>query len=203
MQEAVKITLENFDMNKLITLRDNFITDNSKDVKIDDIMFAWKNIKRPFNVIRIDKLLYDIEVSEKIEQGVFEYALVMMVLNNLDRSIIAAIYDDKLQDILLNLDPNSYLKNKMLKSALQQKIINPHLIAFLSPDQLHPESWSDVVDKIRYREDVEKNMATTDMYKCKKCGDRKCKVCELQMRGADEPTSKIVTCLTCYNTFIS
>jgi len=134
--------------------------------------------------------------------GIFEYALVMATLNNFDKNIIPAIYNDKLDDILLNLNVNSYLKNKSLYNALNSGVINPNLVAFMAPDQMHPESWAVIINKIKYKEDKENTMATTDMYRCRKCGERRCKVTELQMRSADEPTSKVITCLVCYTTFI-
>ena len=52
------------------------------------------------------------------------------------------------------------------------------------------------------REDKENNIATTDTYKCKKCGERKSKITQLQIRCADEPVSTFITCVVCYNTFV-
>ena len=55
--------------------------------------------------------------------------------------------------------------------------------------------------KIKFREDTENNMATTDLYKCYKCGERKATSYQMQVRSADEPMTIFVTCLVCYNTF--
>jgi DNA-directed RNA polymerase subunit M/transcription elongation factor TFIIS len=191
-----KINLDNYGLSK------DFITDNSKDINRAHIVFALDNINRAYNIIKINDVIIDIKKSIAIEMGIFEYALVMATLNNFDKNIIPAIYNDKLDDILLNLNVNSYLKNKSLYNALNSGVINPNLVAFMAPDQMHPESWSVIINKIKYKEDKENTMATTDMYRCRKCGERRCKVTELQMRSADEPTSKVITCLVCYTTFI-
>ena len=44
-------------------------------------------------------------------------------------------------------------------------------------------------------------MSYTDLYKCYKCKERKCKVIQLQTRSADEPMTNFITCLVCFNTF--
>uniref|UniRef100_A0A0C9S597 Transcription elongation factor n=1 Tax=Wollemia nobilis TaxID=56998 RepID=A0A0C9S597_9CONI len=41
--------------------------------------------------------------------------------------------------------------------------------------------------------------ATTDEFKCGKCGQRKCTYYQLQTRSADEPMTTFVTCVNCNN----
>jgi transcription elongation factor S-II len=41
----------------------------------------------------------------------------------------------------------------------------------------------------------------TQLFKCERCGKRDCTFYELQVRGADEPTTKYITCLNCKNTW--
>lgn len=196
------MNIENFDPNAASLLKKHFLTENSKDINNNDIMFANSTLKRSLNVVKINEVLFDIQKSIGIEKGIFEYSLIQVTLNNLNRDLIQAIYVDKLEDILLNLDEGSYIKNKTFRSAVLQNKLNPQLIAFLSPDQLHPESWSHIINKRKYKQDAEDNMAVTDQYICSKCGEKKTKVNELQLRGADESTSIFVTCLVCYNTEI-
>ena len=39
----------------------------------------------------------------------------------------------------------------------------------------------------------------TDIFRCRKCGNRKCIYYEVQTRSADEPMTQFITCLTCNN----
>lgn len=39
--------------------------------------------------------------------------------------------------------------------------------------------------------------ATTDLYICRKCKERKCSYYELQTRSADEPMTKFIKCCNC------
>lgn len=191
--------IKHFDQNKLLSLDSNFITDNSKDIPAEFLKFT-SNIDRADYIIKLSKLI-DINKAIDIEMSIYEYSLIHAMLHNVDKTLIPAIYDDKFTDITMNLDSKSRLGNKTLYSSVIGGIINPKFIAFLSPDQLHPESWAPILNKRKFREKIEDNMLTTDIYKCYKCGERKCKVMEMQMRSADEPATHIVTCLVCYNTF--
>jgi transcription elongation factor S-II len=191
-----------FDTSRANELKRNFLTENSKDINDLDILYAIDQINRGETAIQINNLLHDIYKSIGIEMGLFEYALIQATLSHLDKKIIPAIYYDKLDDILINLDETSHIKNKTFKPALISGALNPNLVAFMAPEQLHPESWAPIINKIKFKETQENSMATTDLYKCHKCGERRCKVNELQMRGADEATSKVITCLVCYHTFI-
>lgn len=192
-----------FNPTTLITLKNEFITENSKDINNRDILYAYKTIERPKAVIKLNNLLKDIKTAERIEQGIFEFALVMMMMYNLDKYSISGLYYDKLSDLLINLDPNSYVHNNVLRSSLDKKKLNPQLIAFLSPDQLHPESFAAIISKIRFRENAEDNMAVSDAHECPNCHERKSKVSSLQLRGADEPETKFITCLVCLTTEIT
>ena len=194
------IDINNFDSSKLTFFRSNFITENSKDVCVDAIMYASINISRGQYVIKLCKLLSDINYAIQIERGIYEYALIHASLKNIEKELIPAIYDDKFTDIYMNLDLDSPLKNKTLRPSLFQGTIKPILIAFLSAPQIHPESWLPILNKRKYKETTEKNMASTDRYPCPKCGERKAQVTELQLRSADEPCTTFITCLVCYNT---
>jgi len=43
------------------------------------------------------------------------------------------------------------------------------------------------------------NVATTDMFRCGKCGQRKCTYYQMQTRSADEPMTTFVRCTVCPN----
>lgn len=194
--------IEDFDLNKILLLKSNFITENSRDITNNMILYATSCIDRSQYVIKLANLINDINIAIQIEASIFEFSLIHATINNIDKQLIYGIYDDKFTDIYMNLDQTSRLNNKTLKQSILQNIINPKLIAFLSPDQTHPENWAPILNKVKFRETTENNMATTDLYKCYKCGERKAKVTELQLRCADEACSRFITCLVCYNTFI-
>jgi len=196
------VDINMFDYTKLNFLRTKFITESSKDVPDDYILYAQKVINRGEYVIKLSNLLNDIHIAIDIENSLFEYSLIQSIINNIDKNFILATYDDKFKDIYDNLDQNSRFNNKTLFPAVVNRVINPKLLAFLSPNQMHPDSFTEILNKIKIKEDATNNMATTDIYKCGKCGERKSQVRQMQMRCADEPANLFITCLVCYNTYI-
>lgn len=196
------VSVEDFEPDKISNTKSEFITENSKDIPDSLIAHAISNIDRPKIVVELSNLLADIDIASSVEASIYEFALIYASINSIEPTLINGIYDDRYTDIYMNLDQTSRLKNKTLSSLLVQKIIDPRIIAFLSPEQMHPENWAPVLDKIKFRENAENNMCTTDIYRCAKCGERKARITELQLRGADEPVTRFITCMVCYNTFL-
>ncbi len=180
----------------------NFITENSKDLDKKFIMFAEKNIDRPKYIIEFSNILNNIKKAISLEKGIFEFSLIHTFMNNLQQKFVVSVYLDKLDEIKNNINGNDKINNQTLKQSILHGEIRPELVSFLSPQQMHPKRWAEVMSIKKYREDKENNIAITDLYKCRKCGERKSKVSQMQIRCADEPTSTFVTCLVCYNTFV-
>ena len=69
----------------------------------------------------------------------------------------------------------------------------------MSPDEMFPDRWKIITDRRNLVEYKKANMATTDIFKCYKCGKKKCSVSQAQTRSADEPMTTFVQCLICDN----
>jgi DNA-directed RNA polymerase subunit M/transcription elongation factor TFIIS len=204
LQIIKNLSLNNFNSNIFKpNINDfNFITGNSEDISNKLLIYAINNINRYQTIYSLADILKSINHAKEIEKGIFEFALIHTMLHGLEDNNVVPVYLDKFNEIHQNLDENNRLNNKTLKNNILNNHIKPYYVAFLSPQQMHPEKWKDLLDKIKYREEKENNIAFTDLYQCKKCKQRKSKITELQIRSADEPTSKFITCLVCYNTFI-
>ena len=107
---------------------------------------------------------------------------------------------NKIHDILYNFSEdceNKYLLNQILNN----NEFNLNNIAYMKPDELYPENWQKIIDKINLIEEKKNNMATTDIFQCKKCKKNRCTVHQMQTRSADEPMTTFVTCVVCNNTW--
>jgi len=179
-----------------------YITETIKIINKKKLLYLHKIIDRPQITGKFSILLKDIELAIYIEAGIYEFTLVYGQTKNIITKLLPAIYNDKVYEIFANLDDtNVGVENKTLKNAIINGEVDPQMLAFLQPHDLHPERWKDTIRKRKLREDKKKNMATTDLYQCRKCGERKCQVTELQIRSIDEPTTKFITCLVCNNVF--
>ena len=147
-----------------------------------------------------NKILKNKTKSKKLENSIYDYSLKFANDNDLNDNL-DDIYNHKMNDIINNLNKKSDIKNDYLFDAIKSNSVDISDIVELSPDKLFPNKWKSIIDKIKYIEYKKKNMATTDIFECKKCGKRKCTFYQLQTRSADEPMTTFVNCLVCGNSW--
>ena len=175
---------------------------NTNKEKLDTLNdFLSKNIDRKKNKNTIKFFLKSNTHSVEIENSIYNYSLLYSLQNNINKFLIESIYTDKFNEIIKNINKKSYLYNPNLIKKLKEKSILYENLAFLSPQDLCPEKWEKLIEKKKKIEFKQKNIIATDIYKCGKCKQRKCKVSQMQTRAADEPMTTIVTCLVCFNTW--
>jgi transcription elongation factor S-II len=161
-----------------------------------------KNVNvRADAIKKINKYINNMAISTRLEEGIFDYAVVYGTLEELLMTLIESVYMDKLNSIIDNLNPKSSFNNTLLKNQIVEGFYDPYNVAFLTPQQLFKENWVKLIKKKEYIEYKTKHMATTDLYKCGKCKESKCTVFQLQTRSADEPMTTFVNCTVCGFTF--
>jgi transcription elongation factor S-II len=199
----IKINYDNIqNLNPFSNANYDFVIPNSVDIKDSFIQYAESCLNRAKSQIILSNILTDIDIAIKIELSIFEYALNYCINNKYEQQYVRPIYQDKLTEILVNLDENKIgIKNKTFKKNILSGKIEPNSVAFLSPAQIHPEKWSHIIKKKNYVEQRENNIVYSDAYKCFKCGESKCKITQAQTRSADEPMTTFVVCVVCHNTF--
>lgn len=162
-----------------------FLTNEIKQIDGKDILFLSDNVDRAETVCKFAKLLKNIDIALKIEAGIYEFTLIYSFTKNYLPLLMPAIYNDKVNDLMANLDPNNPVGNKTLIKGVTLNKINPQIIAFLRPQDLHPDRWSEIIRKNKLREEKKQNIAVTDLYQCYKCKGRRCRMMELQTRSSD------------------
>lgn len=143
----------------------------------------------------------DFEKAILIEAGIYEYTILYTTNNNLSMYLMQSVYENKSQDIIRSLDNKFTEFSQYCFDSIKQNTINPQELAHLYGHEIFPEKWRDIINKEIIKEMKKKNIEYTDMYKCYKCGEKKCKITESQTRSADEPTTLFITCMVCQNTF--
>lgn len=194
--------ISNFDLTSELMNMFNFRTSASSSIRTDVMMFAIKNIRRKDAIMQLSNYL-PIGIADKLEQGILEFSMIQISNENSDVvHFLLNTYHTMTNDICVNLDmKNERINNQTLTPSLLDGVVDPHLIAFMTPQQMHPMRWAKELDRRRVAEEANNNKKVTDIYKCRKCGDKKATTSQMQLRGADEPMTIFVTCLTCYNTF--
>lgn len=196
-----KIEKDNLELTKHASdiINIDFLTDIIKNVDSKKILFLNKSVNRFEIINKFASLLKNIDVAIKLEAGIFEFTLVYANTKNIIKNLIPSIYNDKVYEILHNLDQKSNLENKTLLADIIAGKINPQHVAFLNPQQIHPEQWKQLVEKVKLKEEKKNSIATTDLYQCFKCKGRKCQMYMSQTRSSDEAITKFITCMMCGN----
>ncbi|KAI3800033.1 hypothetical protein L1987_35340 [Smallanthus sonchifolius] len=107
----------------------------------------------------------------------------------------------KYRSIMFNIkDP----KNPDFRRKVLLGHVKPERILELTPEEM--ASTERQMENVKIKEkalfDCERGgppKATTDQFKCGRCGKRKCTYYQLQTRSADEPMTTFVTCVNCDN----
>jgi DNA-directed RNA polymerase subunit M/transcription elongation factor TFIIS len=152
--------------------------------------------------LNINKLINFIsnENSKLLEQSIYEFSLLWCEDNKIDNYLVEEIYQSKFNSIYMNIDPNSYIKNNYLLNAINNNELEVKDIPYLKPEDIYPDNWKNIKNKLALIEDKRKNMNVVELFPCKKCGCKKHTIKQMQTRSCDEPMTTFITCQTCGNT---
>jgi DNA-directed RNA polymerase subunit M/transcription elongation factor TFIIS len=144
--------------------------------------------------------------AKDFEIGIYNwsinYADKHKVIKNWSNQKFLNLYLEKARSNISNIDKNSYIENGRLLKRLNEKEFLPHDIAFMKPQNVFPERWTDILDLYlkRYENAYENRVvAMTDMYRCGKCKKNETVYHEIQSRSADESATIHIRCINCGN----
>ena len=141
--------------------------------------------------------------SINTEKGIYNATIMTCkresIVANWDHKSFRTRYMNIAKKVTSNLHrtPNAPKVREWLKT----KHIKPENLAFMTPDELHPEYAAEKYQRWREKIDFKLNLddCADGMYQCGKCKKWKTTFTEMQTRSADEPMTVFLTCLTCHN----
>jgi len=145
-------------------------------------------------IAQLNKFIKNESLSKQVEESINKWTDEYLESNMAPPFMKENFYNDKLSDVLKNLDTkyNSYLLD-----AIKTKMVQADKIAFLKPEEMHPEKFDDLTKKRKINQALKDNKETTDAFKCPKCKNRESWVEQKQTRAGDEPMTTFVTCVKC------
>lgn len=141
-------------------IKSKFFTEAVKKVDDSYIKYLYFNVNRSSTICKFLEILKDFDMCTKIEEGIFEFTIVYVGSKNYPLTFLPAIYNDKVIELVFNLKNGNHLENKTLKEALKKKYIDSRTLAFLKPQDIHPERWGLIIRKNDLRNEKKNNMAT-------------------------------------------
>ena len=143
---------------------------------------------------KLTNLSIKIDPAE-LDKSINNYCNIYINLNNINKAYLESTYKTKSNELLKCLDS----ENEYLINALRTNEISVEDLPYIKPQDLNKKQWDKIVKRLEYIEFKKNNMATTDIYECRKCKQSKCYVYQAQTRSADEPMTTFVTCTVCGN----
>lgn len=162
--------------------------------KIENVDLFRSNIRK-----KLDDKFHNEKNSKNLERGVYNYSLKEAdrhkIIKKWDNKQFVLIYLNHLRSIMTNL-------NEELVAKVNDGSIKPHVIAFMTHQELSPDKWSAMIEvkSKRDKNKFEVNLsAATDTFTCRKCKKNQCTYYQLQCKSADEPMTTFVQCIPCGN----
>ena len=162
--------------------------------KIENPELFRSNIRK-----KIDEKLNNEKNSSNLEKGIFNYTLKeadqRKIVKKWDNKYFIQIYLDRLRTVYTNLNDN-------IVDQITSGAIKPHIVAFMTHQELNPDKWAALIDAKSKRDanKFETNIAAaTDTFTCRKCKGNQCTYYQLQTRSADEPMTTFCNCILCGN----
>ena len=169
------------------------------------------NIKKELNKYRIickkklNEFIKNKDKSNVIENSIYNYTIFTSKDRNyiisFNNDLFRTVYKNKLMNLCLNFDKNiSFINNLTFLNNINNNKIDLNTIAFLRPEEIHPEKWNDIIKNINAKKQYElsKIIGTrTKMFKCGRCKKNDTTYYKLQERSCDEPMTTNVHCLNC------
>lgn len=157
-------------------------------------------------LLKFNDLLHDPTMAKNIELGIFNASILEAGKRNISKKWTEPrflnLYVMKSISVYSNLDSASYIKNADLLKDIQSGTFKAYDIAFMKPHDLYPSRWESILHEKKTQDQYkfeERTEMATDIYRCGKCGKRRCVFRQAQTRSADEPMTTFVTCLECKN----
>lgn len=147
-----------------------------------------------------DRLAEEAEVDEDVvralEVGALNRAVASCTARDIPCSWENGVFFESYKAAALGVLRNAALVAKALRGG-----VDPRAVASMRPQELDRERWEALVCAKQRRDAMcaERPVATTDAFRCRKCGSRACTYYELQIRSSDESSTFFITCVDCGN----
>jgi len=157
----------------------------------------------------IDSLMNE-QQKEVLSRAIDKFADHYISDNRLPQRIKDSIKLEKYLDIKFNLAKSQALVRKLIEETELENDTKltktesdndrykfTQSLPWLGPYELDDKLWKPHIEKRQRNEETRQNMATVDIFKCRKCHETKCRSYQLQTASIDEPMTTFIMCTVC------
>lgn len=181
---------------------------------------AIKNMK-----ILTNKIFYDLDIADDITNCINQYLYPKIftkeyIVKKLEKGCLnRAIYKSRVHNIRCvwsepkfvnlyhnicyklasNLDVESCVNSESIKTRILNNEVELQDVANMSSKELCPKKYEKIDQKINKRNNLERKIKFSELYKCRKCKRNQCTTERRYARSLDEGTDLTIHCLFCGN----
>jgi DNA-directed RNA polymerase subunit M/transcription elongation factor TFIIS len=132
----------------------------------------------------------------ELELAINEFKDNYISNNRLSTELKDTIALEKYLNIKFNI-----INSPLLLDKINSKQIEIKSLPWMDTHELYSTLWQPHIDKRNKNRETIENMATTNIFKCRKCGEMKCTTYQLQTASIDEPMTTFIHCKVCGNSW--
>lgn len=145
------------------------------------------------------------KLIKKIERSCYNYVIDKSheenIISTWDDPIFCDLYHSICYKVSSNIDPDNLVQNNKLGRRLLANEISIDNLPKLTSQELFPERYMDILQKVEVSKTVSQTLKTSALYTCKKCKQNKCTMENLYNRSLDEGTNLRITCMNCFHSW--
>jgi DNA-directed RNA polymerase subunit M/transcription elongation factor TFIIS len=177
------------------------------DKKRKDINKILAELKLPDNTTStilsylFEKIITKEHIVKQLERGCLNRTINKSKLYNI-RCIWADarfvdLYHNICYKLATNLDENSSINSEYVKNKILSNAFDLQNVANMSSKDLCPDRYEKIDKKINQRNNLDRKIKYSELYKCSKCKRSQCTTERRYARSLDEGTDLTVICLFC------
>jgi DNA-directed RNA polymerase subunit M/transcription elongation factor TFIIS len=142
-----------------------------------------------------------LDLASKLEKSCYLYTVNKSINENIpnrwDNDLFIIIYNSTCARISSNLSTTNLVKNNYLLPNILNGNINIEILPSLSSQELFPDMYLDIINKLEISKTVQSTVKTSSMYRCRRCGKKECTIANRYNRSLDEGVNLTITCVSC------
>ncbi len=145
-------------------------------------------------------------IIRRVERGCLNKCIAECSQRGIDRVFTEKKFVDRYSaicsKIMVGLDPGINTASTVLTAVINGDI-DPHSLAEMSSNVLHPEANIELYEEIELRKQQKVTLKVSHAYTCKKCQGNSTIPLPFQGRAADECESRSIKCIGCGHTWMT
>ena len=184
------------------------LTTSNPDIIQTNLILTNLNIERGIIQI-INSYLYrtvnSVSIREHIAQNLEKGCLTRSINKSRAYNIRCIWSESKFVDLYhticynlaVNLDSQSCINSDYIKNKILNNDVDLQNVANMKSKELCPKKYEKIEKKINQRNNLERKIKYSELYKCRKCKRNQCTTERRYARSIDEGVDLTVTCVFC------